>query len=49
MSNTNNKKQSDNASVKKIVEIPNIGKVGKAKNGIIAHNPPPKPIKVPKK
>jgi hypothetical protein len=49
MSDTNKEKHSPDTSVKKIVEIPNVAKVGKEKNGIIAHNPPPKPTKVPKK
>jgi hypothetical protein len=44
MSDTNNKKQSDNASVEKDCRNLQNWEIGKEKNG-----PPPKPIKVPKK
>ena len=50
MSNTpKNEKPSVNTGGRKNVEIAPVREIGKAKNGHIAHNPPPKPTKVPKK
>lgn len=47
--NSKMERPSTNSNIKKNIDIRPVKVISRTKNGHIAHNPPPKPIKTPKK